>query len=153
MDEVTTEETLKALDVFVGQWKLATSFAPDPAEAPRALTTFEWLSGGRFLIQRWEVEHPDAPDGIAIIGWSSNEATLLQHYFDSRGVSRVYEMALSDRKWTLQRLAAAPDFSQRFTGTFSEDANTITGRWESSPDSTNWTHDFDLTYTRVSGSG
>jgi len=148
-----TEETLKALDVFVGQWNLATSFAPDPAEAPRASTTFEWLSGGRSSSSVGRSSIPTRQTGIAIIGWSSDEAALLHHYFDSRGVSRVYEMTFSDRTWTLQRFATAPDFSQRFTGTFSEDANTITGRWESSADGTNWTHDFDLTYTRVGERG
>lgn len=34
---------------------MATSFAPNPADAPRARTTFEWLPGRRFLIQRWTV--------------------------------------------------------------------------------------------------
>jgi dihydrofolate reductase len=73
----------------------------------------------------------------------------LQHYFDSRGVARVYEMTIADRVWTLQRLAAAPDFSQRFTGTFDDDDNTIVGRWEISSDSSTWNHDFDLTYKRL----
>ena len=50
--------------------------------------------GRRFLIQRWEVEHPDAPDGIAIIGLDADHGGLLQHYFHSRGVARVYEMTL-----------------------------------------------------------
>jgi hypothetical protein len=59
------------------------------------------------------VEHPDAPDGIAIIGFDADKATLLQHYFDSRGVARVHQMTFADKLWTLQRLAAAPDFSQR----------------------------------------
>jgi hypothetical protein len=100
-------------------------------------------------VQRWEVEHPDAPDGIAIIGLDATGAGYLQHYFDSRGVARVYEMTFPDNVWTLERHAAAPDFSQRFTGTFDPDRNTIVGRWESSSDSSNWKPDFDLTYTRT----
>ena len=32
-----------------------------------ARAIFEWLPGERFLIQRWEVPMPEAPDGIAII--------------------------------------------------------------------------------------
>jgi hypothetical protein len=140
---------LEPLDVFVGEWSLTSSFSPDPATAPGARTMFEWLSGRRFLVQRWEVDHPDAPDGIAIIGFDVERARLLQHYFDSRGVARVYEMTFADGVWTLERLAAAPDFSQRYTGTFSDDGNTIAGRWESSSDGSTWEHDFDLTYTRV----
>ncbi|HYY81368.1 MAG TPA: DUF1579 family protein [Actinomycetes bacterium] len=149
MTATADQRRLEPLDVFVGEWSLATSLAPNPADAPRARTTFEWLPGRRFLIQRWEVEHPDAPDGIAIIGFDADKATFLQHYFDSRGVARVYEMTFAGKVWTLQRFAAAPDFSQRFTGTFDDDNDTITGRWESSSDGSNWNHDFDLTYTRL----
>jgi hypothetical protein len=150
LTETTSQQTLERLDVFVGEWSMATSLTPTPADAPRARTTFEWLPGRRFLVQRWEVEHPDAPDGIAIIGFDADRATLLQHYFDSRGVARVYEMTFGDKVWTLERLAAAPDFSQRFTGTFDDDDATIVGRWESSSDGSNWNADFALTYTRAS---
>jgi len=41
------------------------------------------------------------------------------------------------------------DFSQRFTGTFSDDGTTISGRWENSGDGSTWEHDFKLTYTKV----
>lgn len=150
MPESTTAwEAMMGLEPLVGEWSMTPSFAQNPADAPRAVTTFDWLPGKRFLVQRWEVEHPDAPDGIAIIGFEPAKATLLQHYFDSRGVARVYEMAFANGVWTLQRFGAAPDFSQRFTGQFSEDANTIAGRWEISTDGSNWSDDFGLTYTRV----
>jgi len=149
MTETTSQKSLESLDVFGGEWSIATSLAPNPGDAPRARTTFEWLPGSRFLIQRWEVEHPEAPDGIAIIGFDADKATLLQHYFDSRGVARVYEMTFADNVWTLQRFAAAPDFSQRFTGTFNKAGDTISGMWEISRDGATWEHDFDLTYTRA----
>jgi len=147
--ETTGPEALGALQPFIGQWRMTMGSTPSPADAPRALTTFEWLSGRRFLVQRWEVEHPDAPDGIAIIGLDPARAIFLQHYFDSRGVARVYDMAFADKVWTLHRFAADPDFSQRFTGRFSEDDDTIAGRWETSSDGSSWLHDFDLMYTRV----
>jgi hypothetical protein len=149
MSEATVDEALDALELFVGQWNMSAGLTPDPAEAPRARTTFEWLTGRRFLVQRWEVEHPDAPDGIAIIGFEPDTGAYVQHYFDSRGVGRQYEMRLADRVWTLQRFASEPDFSQRFTGTFIEDGNTIAGRWDRSADGSSWDHDFDLSYTRV----
>jgi hypothetical protein len=69
------------------------------------------------------------------------------HYFDPRGVARIFEMSLSDGVWKIWR--TSPDFSQRFTGTFSDNSKTITGFWEKSSDGTNWEHDFDMTYTKA----
>src|SRR3712207_9243921 len=64
---------------------------------------------------------------VAIMGYDEGRGTLLQHYFDSRGVARVYEMGLDDGVWTLSR--TKPDFSplrfwQRFSGRFSPDERT-----------------------------
>jgi hypothetical protein len=148
MSATSPHRALEPLDLLVGEWSMHASFGSDTADAPRARTAFEWLPERRFLIQRWEVEHPAAPDGIAVIGFDAAKGTLLQHYFDSRGVARVYEMTFANRVWTLQRLAAAPDFSQRFTGIFEGD-DTIVGRWERSNDGPSWSPDFALTYTRA----
>jgi hypothetical protein len=137
---------LSHLAVFVGDWRMTASLAGDAATSPPAHTSFEWLEGRRFLIQRWHVAHPEAPDGIAIIGFDEDQGTYLQHYFDSRGVARVYEMTFADQVWKLLRIA--PGFSQRFTGTFNEPGDVISGRWERSHDGSSWEHDFDLTYTR-----
>jgi hypothetical protein len=134
------------LDVFVGVWQMTASIAPEAGTPPSAQTSFEWLEGRRFLVQRWRVEHPDAPDGIAIIGFDEDRETYLQHYFDSRGVARVYEMSFTDGVWKLLRMA--PGFSQRFTGTFNDTADTISGRWERSSDGSSWEHDFDIAYRR-----
>jgi hypothetical protein len=138
--EAARSPELERLDVFVGEWKM---------ESPFSAGVFEWLPGERFLIQRWAVEHPDAPDGIAIIGFDGKTRAYAQHYFDSRGVARVYEMSLDDGVWKLWREASAPDFSQRFAGTFSEDGNTIEGRWDICTDGSTWEPDFELNYLRV----
>jgi hypothetical protein len=113
---------------------------------------FEWMTGEQFLIERWEVPMPEAPDGLAIIGFDEGRGTFLQHYFDSRGIARVYAMRLEDGIWTLWH--ETPDFSpldfaQRYTGSFSDDGTTIVGRWEIAHDGSTWEHDFDLTYVRV----
>jgi len=149
MGEMTAPQALAALEQFIGKWSMTMGFAPNPTDAPPAFVTFEWLRGRLFLIQRWEVDHPDAPDGIAIIGLDPSKDGYVQHYFDSRGVARLYEMTVVGKVWTLERIAAEPDFSQRFTGRFSKDGNTIDGHWEHSSDGSVWSHDFELTYTRA----
>jgi hypothetical protein len=144
---------IERLAVFVGEWSLVAEFKDVPPADLGARVVFEWMPGERFLVQRWEIPIPEAPDGIAIIGADpESEGTYLQHYFDSRGVARIYRMSFSDGVWKLWR--DSPDFSplnfsQRYTGTFTDEDRTISGSWEICHDGTTWEHDFDLTYTKV----
>jgi hypothetical protein len=143
------DPALDRLDALVGEWTMT---AGPPGGEPwpgEAHVSCEWLEGRTFLIERWTIEMPEAPDGIAIIGIGEGEGTFQQHYFDSRGVHRVYEMTLDDGVWKMWRDSPDP-FPQRFTGTFSEDGSTITGRWEKALDRSNWEIDFDGTYRRSS---
>jgi hypothetical protein len=141
------------LEVLIGEWRMDPRFDGIPAAEEDARAAFEWLPGERFLVQRWSVPVPEAPDGIAIIGADpSNKDQYLQHYFDSRGVARVYRMTLDENVWTLLR--DEPDFSpldfrQRYIGNISGDGETITARWEICHDGTTWQRDFDLSYRRL----
>ncbi len=145
------DEQQLRLAPLIGEWTMRAVFpeAP-PVEGGRVV--FAWMAGERFVIQRWEVPAPEAPDGLAIIGFNEGRGGFLQHYFDSCGVARVYGMSLEQGVWRLWR--ESPDFSpldfaQRYTGTFSDDGATIAGRWEIAQDGVTWEHDFDLTYLRV----
>jgi hypothetical protein len=150
---MTSRESLAPLVPFVGEWRLLAAFGDEPPTDIGARVSFEWLPGERFLIERWQVPLPEAPDGIAIIGADpKSEGNYLQHYFDSRGVARVYKMSFEDGVWKLWRDEpdfSPLDFSQRFTGTFSPDRKTIAGRWEICHDGKTWERDFDLTYARA----
>jgi hypothetical protein len=99
------------------------------------------------LLERGTAELPEAPDNVSIIGCDAANGTYFQLYSDARGVCRVYEMSIGNGEWKLWR--EGKPFSQRFTSTFSDDGNTITGRWEIAEDGTNYTTDFDLIYHRV----
>jgi hypothetical protein len=145
---------LARLDALLGGWEMEASFEADyfapgspPVTASGGRTTFEWLIGEFFLIQRFAVDNPAAPSGIAIIT-AADLDTFTQHYFDSRGVARDYQMSLEEGVWKLRR--DAPGFWQRYTGEFSADSTTISGAWESSADGNRWTHDFALNYTKTS---
>jgi hypothetical protein len=146
----TERKNVEALKALVGDWEMEVTFqGMDPAGG--ASVSYEWMPGERFLVQRWEVPVPEAPDGLAVIGWDEGRGTLLQHYFDSRGVARVYEMTLEGGTWTLERTKedfSPLEFSQRFTGRFNEDGSRIDGTWEISHDHETWEKDFDLSYLR-----
>ena len=148
-------QALARLGVFIGEWIVAGRF-PGRSEAggsaPTTRSRFEWTLGGRFLVQRTDSPVPGAPDSLAIVGADPVTSAYTQHYFDSRGVARLYAMTLADGLWTLTREApdfSPLDFSQRFTGTFSEDGNTIEGAWEKRFQDKTWEHDFTLIYRRA----
>jgi hypothetical protein len=142
---------MSQLDAFVGEWSVEALFPDAEPTGPVGRSVFEWVLGGQFLV--WRSEAPDpAPDGISIIGLDSDSGQFTQHYFDSRGIARVYAMSFAGGVWKLSRDSA--DFSplpflQRFTGTFGDDGRRIKGRWETSKDGSSWETDFDLTYRKV----
>jgi hypothetical protein len=144
---------LDALDLLVGEWTMVATFhAAEPAEGD-APVTFGWMAGERFLEQRWSVPVPEAPDGVAIIGLNPDgDSPFLQHYFDSRGVARVYRMSLDGRELRLWRDVAdfSPlDFRQRYVGAVAEDGRRIDGAWDICFDGTTWEHDFSLSYVKA----
>jgi hypothetical protein len=153
MENITPElrrAALARLEPFVGAWTVTVGFEPS-AGVP---TVFEWALGGQFLVQRTEIPRPDAPDSMLVYGVDdSNPEAYTQHYFDSRGIARVYAMTLRDGVWTLRR--EKPDFTplgfaQRFEGVFSDDGRTISGRWDVSRDGgLTWQVDFGITYARA----
>ncbi len=148
--QLKTNPALERLGVLVGEWNVemsSMSFHPDPSAVVNWHVWFEWLEGGIFMVQHEEVINPDIPHGTWIIGPDDAAGTYCVLHYDSRGVSRIYKMSLTDRTWKVWR--DFPDFSQRFTGTFSEDGKTIKAQWEKSSDGSTWEHDFGLTYTRV----
>jgi hypothetical protein len=145
-------ERLRRLEPLVGEWRIEVPAFSFPADvAGEARTTFEWTLGGAFLVQRSSVPVPEAPDGLSVIGPDDGDG-YIQHYFDSRGIARLYAMAFDGRDWTLER--HAPDFSplsfhQRYVGTLGAGGDRIDGRWETSPDGEAWELDFEVIYERV----
>jgi hypothetical protein len=143
------------LERFIGEWEVTVDL---PGAAGLAGTmTFEWMFGRRFLSQRSGAAPADVPDSYAVITADHRrDDGYLQHYFDSRGVVRLYEMDVDGAEWTLTRVTpdfSPLDFAQRWISRFSDDGDTIDGRWEASPDGREWELDFRMTYRRTTGGG
>jgi hypothetical protein len=144
------------LEPLIGEWSMAIVMpgeeTPDDLPDIGARVSFEWMGEKAFVLERWTVPIPEAPDGLAVIGWDGSRGTFLQHYFDERGVARVYEMSFDSGVWKLARTKedfSRFEFSQRFTGNLTDDGKRIEGTWEIAHDQKTWEKDFDLIYTRV----
>jgi hypothetical protein len=142
---------LEELQPFIGEWSVEGRHVALPNVVIRGRTVFEWWGDRAFLIQRSTVDHPDFPDSISVIGATRPGGGLTQHYFDTRGVHRLFDMTFGRGVWTLSRKAVGTsDFDQRMNARFSADGNTITGDFEvRDPGSQEMRHDFSLTYTRA----
>ena len=134
---------IKRLEPFVGTWRMETSLGDVAAE-----TTFEWVLGGAFLLQRSEIDMPEAPDALCLIGVAGEH--FRQHYYDSRGVVRTYAMTFDGTTWTLTRVEpeiTPQTWLQRYHGEHRGDR--IDGRWEKTePGESEFTLDFELSYIR-----
>jgi hypothetical protein len=138
---------LGLLDALVGEWTQLISGHGDPV----GTMTFEWSLDRRYLLQRSILPAP-FPERLAVIEYDDAAGEFRQHYFDSRGVTRVYRMTLTGSEWTLRR--TEPDFSplgfsQRFLGGVADDGRSVEGRWEQSHDGgSTWEHDFGVRLER-----
>ena len=119
---------MEGLEPLLGEWTAEVRH-PDIGVVHGEMS-IEWLDGGGYLVQRSAMEDQRFPRGLILIGPTEDGDRIVQHYFDSRGVARVYEISL------------------RSTGTFSDDGSQIEVRLErTEPDGT-WVHDFDIVYRR-----
>lgn len=156
---MSTDSSFEPLNRLVGTWSTSMTHPAMPGIVVRGSVEIQWLEGEKFLIHRARTDHPDFPDSISVVGFMDRDRVddshatdnaprprLSMHYFDSRGVFRVYHASIDASAWRLWR--EAPEFSQRFTGVVSNDGNTIDGRWELSRDNVNWTSDLEITYRR-----
>ncbi len=141
------DPALKRLDVLVGKWNTegqTRASADAPAAKIRAVDIYEWLPGGFFLVHRWDGRMGDGEiHGIEIIGYDVSSQTYPIRSFDNQGNSDLLQASARDDTWTFT------GESMRFTGVFSDDGNTITGKWEYSSDGSNWLPWMDVTLTRI----
>lgn len=149
MGENAAGAQLEPLGLLIGRWDVEITHPDTPTGRGTGTMLIEWGPGGRFIVQRSTPDDPNFPDSISVIGWDEDAGGYLQHYFDSRGVRRLYRMTLSPGTWTLLR-DDDPAFHQRFVGTISPDNATIEGAWERSADQgATWELDFPLSYRRA----
>jgi hypothetical protein len=112
------DPALEPFDALIGAWATEATHPMVDAVVPGTVT-YEWLEGGRFLIQRSHNDHELFPDAISVIGAPEDGEGLVMEYFDSRGVRRTYGVSLEDG--VLRMWREHPGFDQRFAATLAPD--------------------------------
>ena len=142
--------TLKELSILVGDWDMELSnaeFLPSPKAKVHGPVSFKWAEDGAYLVAYQGATK--APWARWLIGRDQATGQYNVFYFDSRGVSRIYDMEFKKGIWKMWR--NAPDLPQSFKGVF-KGRNTIIAEWKTAKDGKHLKHDFDMKYTRITAS-
>jgi hypothetical protein len=144
--DMTTERdpALAPFEALIGTWATEAMHPMLDAVVPGSIT-FEWLEGGRFLVQRSRNEHELFPDAICVIGPPEAGDGLVLEYFDSRGVRRTYGIELSGG--VLRQWRDDPEFGQRYSATVGPER--FEGLWQVARTPGDWQDDLRVVYRRV----
>jgi len=145
MDIPARDPALDELDILVGEWDTEGSH-PLLDGVVRGRTMYEWLTGRRFLIQRSETPPNTVPSAVSVIGGGETPGIWPMHYFDSRGVTRVYQLSFRDRVLRIWR--DQPGFMQRSVGVFEDGDRTFRLKGELAEGSGPWKRDLEMTFRR-----
>ena len=135
------------LAALVGQWRTEgrTVDMPEPLLID-AVDTYEWLPGGSALLHIVDARvGEEQVKGAEIIGWDSARGVYLTQYFGTDGPN-AYDASLAEEDGRLVWRMSSP--RDRFTGSFSEDGNTITGHWERLDEEETWQPWMEITLTK-----
>jgi hypothetical protein len=133
---------LEPFDALIGTWATEATHPLIDGVVPGSVT-FEWLEGGRFLIQRSRNEH-EPFEAICVIGAHEAGDGLVMESFDSRGVRRTYGVSLDGG--VLRMWREHPGFDQRFSAPLGHDA--FEGLWQLAETPGHWQDDLKVTYRR-----
>ena len=142
-------QALEPLAFLVGEWRTSGSHPFMPGRPLHGRTSFAWHEGGAFLIMHSEVDAPEVPSGVAIIGSDDTNGQLMMSYFDERGVSRLYEVEAGDRRVIWRR--ENPKMSQTMTIVADATGDRLQAQGRLAENGGAWQDDLQLTYERVAG--
>ena len=146
---------MKEFEPLIGEWHGEGELPTDPPMKISAEAKIERLR--TFVVFTTVGAPSDVPASVSIIGGAPDGDPQPMHYFDSRGVKRMYLTALEGSTWKIWRAPGddwngphGPGFNQRFIGDVSADRRTIAGRWERGTGDAGdeWEIDFPIDYVR-----
>ena len=149
----TLGDEIKRLDVFVGKWNVeGKSYAEGSSSENlqvssvemKFVQTGEWLSGGFFLVNRWNGQVGESEfNGMEVIGCDAESQNYVSRFFDNSGNAPTYQVSVRNNVWTYRGEL------QRATFEFSNDGKTMKTHWDwRKSEGENWLPLCDLTATK-----
>lgn len=146
---------MKQFEPLIGEWH---GEGEIPIKPPMKVSVEAKISRlGKFIVFSTVCTPVEVPNSVSIIGGAPEGEPQPMHYFDSRGVKRLFLMALEGPTLKIWRAPGedwngpdGPGFNQRFIGEISADGKTIQGRWERGLGDAGdkWEIDFPINYVR-----
>ncbi len=146
---------MKQFEPLIGEWHGEGVIAIEPPMKVSVEAKLERL--GKLIVFSTVCKPAEVPDSVSIIGGAPDGEPQPMHYFDSRGVKRLFMMALEGSILKIWRAPGedwngpdGPGFNQRFIGEIAADGKTIAGRWERGMGDAGdeWEIDFPINYVR-----
>src|SRR5581483_11356564 len=123
---------LQALAPLVGEWRTTGTHPLVPGTTFHGRTSFAWYENGAFVLMRSEIDEPEIPSAVAVIGSDDAAGTFTMLYFDERDISRHYTVEVVDAEVRWHRDEAG--FAQRMVLAISADGTRIDARGTMSRD-------------------
>ena len=136
---------LGQLKFLIGDWRTTGSHPIVPGKVLAGRTSFAWHQGGAFLIMHSQVDEPQFPDGVAILGSDDAAGKFAMIYFDERGTSRLLDVTVGEGTVTWRH--DNPEFAQSLTITTEGDRLVSRGRM--SRGGGPWEDDLSQTFVRM----
>jgi hypothetical protein len=138
---------LEPLAPLIGEWRTTGTHPLVPGKTFHGRTSFSWHEDGAFVVMRTEIDEPEIPSAVAMLGSDDAAGSLSMLYFDEREISRRYTVDVADGEVAWHRDEAG--FAQRMVLQIAADGTRLDGRGTMARDGGPWEDDLQLTYERV----
>jgi hypothetical protein len=143
-----SDAALERLDALIGRWKTqgwTSDASGGRADQIDAIDTYERLPGGALLHLVDAQVGDQKVEGAELIGFDPARGSYVTQYFGSEGPT-AYEANLVEDDGTLVWIMRSK--TNRFSGTFNDERNLITGHWDALGGDSTWQPWMDITLTR-----
>jgi hypothetical protein len=125
------DPALRKFDRFIGTWEMKGRTLSSDVDDVTARTTFEWLPGGHFLVQRFAADFMGMDiQSLEVIRYDPETGTFPSTVFANMvGTPLPYRWEIDDDEVTIKAEAAGATFH----GRWSDDGTVFSGGWRPDP--------------------